>query len=276
MLLFGKQLDSGMSGSPTDGLRVAIFLTFVIYLRAGKEIYQKRKQLMSFSTQLPSTPMIPVEDPFQSTKTTEVHVTSESINDTEQPIDLTRLGHRPTASDRPLYSVQISSRQVGNELTSTSSPGPRSKSLPNLPRSEQIQLTRPYIAMEANNAAWSYTKVAILFFTAMLVTWIPSSANRVYSVVNPGYISPPLQFASAFVLPLQGFWNAVIYITTSWTACKKFFSGSLRAPKVPVNARPNGFAMHGRPDRLGSRDKRLETESTTEFASRPGSRGSQR
>ena len=82
---------------------------------------------------------------------------------------------------------------------------------------------RRYAAMEANNAAWSYTKVAVLFFLAMMITWIPSSANRVYSVVHPGQVSLPLQFASAFVLPLQGFWNALIYTTTSLPACKQLW-----------------------------------------------------
>lgn len=73
---------------------------------------------------------------------------------------------------------------------------------------------------EAHTAAWSYTKCALLFFTAMLVTWIPSSANRVYSVVQNGEVNLPLEYMSAFVLPLQGFWNAIIYMTTSWKACK--------------------------------------------------------
>lgn len=246
------------------------------------EIYKKRKQLMSFSNQQPSTPLVSLQDPFHSTKTTEIRVTSEAIEDTEQPIDLSHLGRRPTASDRAPYSVKISSHQSDKELTPVSSPSYESKSMPNLPQSEHVQLARPYVAMEANNAAWAYTKVALLFFTAMLVTWIPSSANRVYSVVHPPYISTPLIFASAFVLPLQGFWNAVIYITTSWSACRKFFSGSLRAPRGggggggAVHVRPIAFGMHGRPDRLGSRDKSCETESTTELASRPGSKGSQR
>jgi hypothetical protein len=230
---------------------------------------------MSFTNQQYSTPMVTLEDPFQSTKTTEVHVTSEAIEDTEQSIDLSGLGRRPTTSDRPLYSVKISSHKVGEQLTPVSTPSYESKSMPNLPQSERVQKSRPYIAIEANNAAWSYAKVSLLFFTAMLVTWIPSTANRVYSVVNPDYISPSLQFASAFVLPLQGFWNAVIYTTTSWRACRNFFSGSLRTSKVPTNARPTGFGMHGRPDRFGSRDKSSETESTTELASRPGTKGSQ-
>jgi hypothetical protein len=44
----------------------------------------------------------------------------------------------------------------------------------------------------------------------------------VYSIVHHGEVSRSLFFASAFVLPLQGFWNAIIYIVTSWAACKTF------------------------------------------------------
>jgi hypothetical protein len=76
---------------------------------------------------------------------------------------------------------------------------------------------------ESHNAAWAYTKCAILFFSVLLITWIPSSGNRVYSMVNGGDVSKPLFFASAFVLPLQGFWNAIIYIVTSWAACKSLW-----------------------------------------------------
>jgi hypothetical protein len=76
---------------------------------------------------------------------------------------------------------------------------------------------------ESHNAAWAYTKCAILFFSVLLITWIPSSGNRVYSMVNHGDVSKPLFFASAFVLPLQGFWNAIIYIVTSWAACKSLW-----------------------------------------------------
>lgn len=77
---------------------------------------------------------------------------------------------------------------------------------------------------EANKAGWTYAKCALLFFTAMLITWIPSSANRVYSVLHANNESiAPLEYMSAFVLPLQGFWNALIYTLTSWKACKSFF-----------------------------------------------------
>lgn len=71
-------------------------------------------------------------------------------------------------------------------------------------------------------AAWAYTKVAMLFFAVILTTWIPSSANRMYSHIHPDKVSKPLQFMSATVLPLQGFWNAVIYAVTSKEACRAF------------------------------------------------------
>lgn len=79
-----------------------------------------------------------------------------------------------------------------------------------------------------NNAIWHYTKCALFFFTALLVTWIPSSCNRVYSVVHHNKTVMALEFMGAGVLPLQGFWNAVIYAVTSWKACEMFFGEDLR------------------------------------------------
>ncbi|KAL2268533.1 hypothetical protein VTJ83DRAFT_3379 [Remersonia thermophila] len=75
-------------------------------------------------------------------------------------------------------------------------------------------------AYQASKAIWSYTKCALLFFTALCVTWIPSSANRVCSLAHGGRFLPALEYVAAIVLPLQGFWNAIIYVTTSWGACK--------------------------------------------------------
>lgn len=228
-----------------------------------------------------------LKNPFTSMKTTEIHVTSESATLADNPIDLLRPGHRPTTPNgRPQYSVTVSSHiPQRTPSLSLSVPAPTlpptsasgNKSFSTIPASErpQRQLLRS-AAMEANSAAWGYTKVAVLFFTAMLVTWIPSSANRVYSVVRPDEISAPLQFASAFVLPLQGFWNAVIYIMTSWAACKYVFGKAVaRLPsggKLFQRARPREdgspvYAMHGRPQRRAS-GKGSQTESMTELASR--------
>ncbi|OAQ67239.1 G-protein coupled receptor [Pochonia chlamydosporia 170] len=65
---------------------------------------------------------------------------------------------------------------------------------------------------DPNNAIWRYTKAAFLFFTVILITWIPLSAHRAYSTIHVGVVHVPLQLAIGFLGPLQGFWNTIIYI----------------------------------------------------------------
>ncbi|KAH8652494.1 hypothetical protein BX600DRAFT_96104 [Xylariales sp. PMI_506] len=209
---------------------VAILITFFIYLRAGGEIYRRRKQLRYFSSSHDPEPLT-VDDPY-STKTTEVTVTSEEASQQDQGIGLSTLDkdgvpNEPARSGNgPAYSVTITSSIRNNRDSQILSAAPNVKHATILepPTTARGRGQRRRNNYEANNAAWSYTKCAILFFTAILITWLPSSANRVYSVVHTGEISVPLEFMSALVLPLQGFWNAVVYVTTSWSACKYFFS----------------------------------------------------
>jgi hypothetical protein len=67
---------------------------------------------------------------------------------------------------------------------------------------------------------WAYTKVAILFAVSIFVTWVPSSVNRVHGLRYPQDPSYFLNISSALVLPLQGFWNTIIYFTTSLSVCR--------------------------------------------------------
>ncbi|KAL1890512.1 hypothetical protein Sste5346_008180 [Sporothrix stenoceras] len=63
----------------------------------------------------------------------------------------------------------------------------------------------------------AYLRTSFVFAISVLVTWTPSSINRVYTLVYPSRSSYGLNIASAAVLPLQGVWNAVIYFSTSWS-----------------------------------------------------------
>ncbi|APA14404.1 hypothetical protein SS1G_11756 [Sclerotinia sclerotiorum 1980 UF-70] len=104
-----------------------------------------------------------------------------------------------------------------NKETTSPSPtkpvlSPPQKSKPSNPPNKQ-----------ANTALWAYAKVSLLFFLAMMITWIPSTANRIYSICYPGMVNMSLQYISVFVLPLQGFWNALIYVFTSRDACRVFW-----------------------------------------------------
>jgi hypothetical protein len=109
----------------------------------------------------------------------------------------------------------------------------------------------------------------------MMITWIPSSANRVYSVVHPGEVSLHLEYASAFVLPLQGFWNALIYAATSFPACKEAWTalrsrerlsvGGLQTIAVAFSAE-NDKEIYGS-SRHGGHEFMSDSESMTELQS---------
>lgn len=64
----------------------------------------------------------------------------------------------------------------------------------------------------------AYLRTSFIFGFSVLITWIPSSVNRLYSLTNGGRVSYSLSIASGCVLPLQGVWNAIIFFTTSWPA----------------------------------------------------------
>ncbi|KAI9780522.1 MAG: hypothetical protein M1839_006640 [Geoglossum umbratile] len=194
-----------------DALRVATFygpvwvvvlITVFIYVLAGVEIYQKRRQLQKFSH---PGPLEVVDNPFVSTKTTKIEVTSEpaeSRNPSESSLKHDD-GIRVTPSRAYMeYSITIESGA-------------------NAPKNPRIE--RPRTALDANTAAWGYTRIAFLFFIALLITWVPSSVNRVYSLVHPEKSNFPLNFVASLVLPLQGFWNGLIYFTTSLPASRNLW-----------------------------------------------------
>jgi hypothetical protein len=155
-------------------------------------------------------------------KTTEVHITIESAQ---------------APNSNPESSFENS--EAG--LSST----PRPYSTP-FGRNPRLSIT----SLDANRAAVSYCKWAILFFVAALVTWVPSTVNRVVTLVHPEEKIFALNYASGLVLPLQGFWNAIIYIFTSLPACsalvQRITSGSDSTKKTSREWK-NLFAMTTRP-----------------------------
>ena len=75
----------------------------------------------------------------------------------------------------------------------------------------------------------AYLRTSFLFAISVLVTWIPSSMNRIHSWLAG---SSPFEYhvATAAVLPLQGLWNAIIFFVTSWSTVRRTSkSGSVQA-----------------------------------------------
>ncbi|KAK1987331.1 G-protein coupled receptor [Colletotrichum cereale] len=67
----------------------------------------------------------------------------------------------------------------------------------------------------------AYLRTSFIFAISVLVTWTPSSINRIFNMVNRDESNFGMAVASATVLPLQGVWNAVIFFMTSWKVFKE-------------------------------------------------------
>lgn len=200
----------------TNVYRICIFVAFSLYIMSGREIFRKRAELRA----LRQPSRVSVEEPFSGSKTTEVSVTSElaGFRNLEPPVncfDNANATHNATTSPRGYeqYSTTIDSSPPSIAVD----PSPRISS-------QSASASKRYnTALEANTAAWRYTKVALLFFVSLCVTWFPSSINRIYDLAHPTSVSYPLNFISAIVLPLMGFWNGVIYFATTRAVCNAIF-----------------------------------------------------
>lgn len=121
----------------------------------------------------------------------------------------------------------------------------------------------------------AYLRTSFVFAISILVTWTPSSINRVYTLIYPAQASYGLNIAAAVVLPLQGVWNAVIYFTTSWKIFREEMEGSRAGRRVLSvlglgSAEARGVRQSGGSFALGStlrtprsemgRSRRLEDE----------------
>ena len=100
-----------------------------------------------------------------------------------------------------------------------------------------------------------------------LSSQLPSTINRIYTIVYPGTTNFGLNFASALVLPCQGFWNAVIYIITTFPACKHFFYRYLNhlrmlVGKNPINLRRGGRIPGGIPRLQEYEDQEFDFKKT--------------
>ncbi|KAL8733882.1 MAG: hypothetical protein Q9166_001870 [cf. Caloplaca sp. 2 TL-2023] len=195
---------------------ICIAVAFSLYVISGREIFRKREELRAFRQ--PSCGS--VEDAFSAYKTTEINVTSElaGFPNPKAPancFDAHDSHLHPTVSSKDYepYSTTINSSPPSTDFD----PSPRHSS------HGASAIKRYKAAMEDNTAAWHYTKVALLFFTSLCVTWIPSSINRIYDLAHPNDVSYALNFISAIVLPLMGFWNGVIYFATTRAVCAALF-----------------------------------------------------
>ena len=154
---------------------IAIFASFTLYVISGREIFKKRQQLRAFH----DTPRHPVEveNPFTGYKSTQIEITHELAQLPHQnrieayqtlvPSDLKHNRRSPPPKSYDQYSVKISSAQIGSSWSDSVSEVP-----PTPGSAAAVTFRNNRAAMEANTAALGYTKVALLFFISLLITWV--------------------------------------------------------------------------------------------------------
>ncbi|MCJ1434383.1 hypothetical protein MMC27_003751 [Xylographa pallens] len=245
---------------------VSILIIFVIYIWAGIAIFEKRRQLRAFKH--PVSEVTIIANPFTSYVTTEVEITSEANPNT------TRLSPQPYNLEEDVPGYGFSAYVVKVE---------RGQRRPESPLVQGIHSRQQNLAMDANTAAWGYLKCAMLFFLSLLITWVPSSANRVHSLIYPNEVTFSYNYAGGLVLPLMGFWNAVIYTTTSWEAVKSLFAnvrsrlaereykkssgGCIRAKSIGIEmGRPASIRSDERPNDLADMTRDSSTDSMKRLA----------
>ncbi|QGI69619.1 hypothetical protein CEK27_001948 [Fusarium fujikuroi] len=221
-----------------------IFIAFTIYVRTGITIYRWKKRLNSFSNSYErniSSQVPQNADPMVIAKTTKITIsTSDSA-----PTGFDQAFGAATRPE-PVHSANI--------YTGPAQPVAKSSDQSYIRSQQSNRKGRS----PSDDAAMSYAKTALLFFTAMLITWIPASANRLYVLVD-GKSSVLLGYLSAFVLPLQGFWNALIYYYTSRAACKQVIA-SLRTGCRPLEeSDANGSSFADGNNEQGFQLERVKT-----------------
>lgn len=234
-----------------DFLRVAVFyapvwviilFTIAIYIRVGILICKWRRELLELDhpprhedrhSQF-NTPVNGIR------RTDEVTITREATTD---HVPYSPFRNRPTSAPTPDKHELSFSARVRSRVSTIKRHNRRSGS----------RSTLGDASKHANKSTIKYCKCAVLFFIALLVTWVPSTINRIYTLFYPDRIVFGLQFAAALVLPLQGFWNAVIYVATSGYACRCMWRDilvflGLRKPAVeavPMRRRGLSFDSRG-------------------------------
>ncbi|KAJ9614626.1 hypothetical protein H2200_002763 [Cladophialophora chaetospira] len=243
-----------------------ILVTMFIYVKVGIVVFRWRKQLLSQAKsesklevprrgyamkELPVSPTSPIS-PQVPPKTYEVTISSQ-------------VPHSPDRRQRQLSSPR--NTYYGDSSPTTPHHHERFQSIQETAfpdTNTNVVVERPQLrTMDANKATMSYCKTAMLFFLALLCTWVPSTINRVYTLVRPNDSIFGLDFASGLVLPLQGFWNTVIYIVTSLPACKALWVEivsvfSSRAPRPDRTTPAFTFSTKHNHRVLGSDDNRAD------------------
>jgi hypothetical protein len=228
---------------------VCIFGSLILYFLVGYQVFRARDELRSFSTaksrddvvhmsagesglqdpRLVLLPNVP-QDGFYGTVITEVQVIHSAASSSTLPSEPKRVHIMSSATEvsfdefeRTKCDRECQGTSPSNQYysTVTSSRSSRRKAPPTIwgrITAGLRTLLNKFVVEDPIKAA--YLRTSLLFAISVLVTWIPSSMNRIHSWIA-GQSPFEYHVATAAVLPLQGLWNAVIFFVTSYEVLKR-------------------------------------------------------
>jgi hypothetical protein len=168
----------------------------------------------------------------------------EMQNASNQPGDLAKAGYRATV---------FATKQIEDSTTLPARPTLAA------PQHHNSRAKRT----AGNDAAMSYLKVAFLMFLALVVVWLPSSVNRLFEFINHDDPKYALVVLSAIVLPLQGAWNATIYIYTTQAEFKRAYTivkAKLARKAIPPYQRKDTYRKNVSTSSGGTQDSDPELQ----------------
>ncbi|KAG6030216.1 hypothetical protein E4U41_000157 [Claviceps citrina] len=218
---------------------ICIMLSIIVYIAVGFYVFRRRNQLRNFEdpesvrhhitaslsgsgSRSSKEESFPARRGWHVTTLTEVNITvAEPETDPECVLPFPAAVHR-APSRASCSESQVDFRaQPGQtvETTCSYSGGPATDNRGRrFGRFGTLTSTASTKLRRLDPVKMSYLRTSFIFGLSVLITWIPSSVNRLYSLANQGQVSYPLSVASGCVLPLQGVWNAIIFFTTSWSS----------------------------------------------------------
>ncbi|KAL7933014.1 putative G-protein coupled receptor protein [Trichoderma chlorosporum] len=221
---------------------ICIFGSIVIYTAVGYHVFRNRNRLRNFAVRIPqrtkransgvtseagdsTEESLTHRQDYYGTATTEVQITSNTPDHDDFSIPMIPpaiYSHGPTvvSSGRSWAVPHAASYYSRNRDNIFQQNGPLPSTQSNLGRTvisylRNVKSSASLKLRRLDPVKMAYLRTSFIFGFAILITWIPSSVNRLYSLTYDGRVNFQLSVASGCVLPLQGVWNALIYFTTS-------------------------------------------------------------
>ncbi|MCJ1239413.1 hypothetical protein MMC14_007409 [Varicellaria rhodocarpa] len=170
----------------------------VIYIKAGRVIYKKRKHLDGF--------LNPFKDNPFNMVVTEVEITRQ-----DRFMESTHQGGLISDSNFEEYSVDVKAQK------------PSRYDQPLTAILQMRSLSKKVAENEANAEAWLYARSAFLYYIACFIIWTPATVSRIYTYVHPNNPAFGYNFTTAFFVTLLGTFNCIVYCITSKAACRSLY-----------------------------------------------------